>query len=218
MTEATDVEPEGGLPIGALVGRNVARLRAERRWTQIELRERWVQVGLAWPRPKLSALESGRRDAVSLGELVLMAIAFQEPLTELVRYDGPGDREIALSPASSQVTAEALASLFGGSPPTGAEVLVFGPEEGDASLVKLGTPVQADVELAVRLGVPPQEVIQTAMRLFSGNSLHQERDARAESLLELKGSDADPRAYRGHVTRELSAQVEKSLRDRGILS
>ncbi len=80
--------------LNAVVGRNVAELRRRRGWTQDQLaaflRERGIDLSAS---ALSSAWRTGRRQ-LTLGESVLLALAFGLAPEELTAGDGP----VALTP------------------------------------------------------------------------------------------------------------------------
>jgi transcriptional regulator with XRE-family HTH domain len=202
-----------GVPVGEVIGRNVKRLREERALTQHELAHLWQRRGLNWARSKLSALESGGRPTMSVGELVAIAAAFGVPLSEL--FQGPPSGRVALSPTGAEVAGPSLAAFFGGAATITTNI---GSEAHKKEMARLEAmperrPAQADIELAQRLGVPARDVVLAAMQAFDSLTLTEERDRRVARM----GSSTAPerQAHRGHVTRELAAIVEARLREVG---
>jgi len=209
--ETGEFEWYEGPPLGVVVGRNVKRLRTERALTQHELAQLWRRHGLNWARSKLAALETGSRPQISVGELVLMGFAMRVPLAEF--FAGPQGSRVSLAPYEADFDAAELSSLFAPELPN-IEITLSGDawqaQRAHMDSVLVGeTPAQADVELAQRLGLPPEAVVRAAIGLFDGLTLTQERDRRVERM----GSHSmqERQAHRGHITRELSVLVEKAL-------
>lgn len=65
------------------IGREVARLRGDRRMTAQQLSDRCADLGVNVPRNSVSNLENGRRDAINLHEVVAVAAAMEVPPAEL---------------------------------------------------------------------------------------------------------------------------------------
>ncbi len=228
-----DYTPETGrfdavrpLPMGVLIGANVARLRAERNLTQHELIQIWKRHGLHWPRPKLSALEAGRRDQITVGELVLMALAFGVALEAFVRlpkgWEPPDSVCTVLSPTESEIPIETLRQLLAGEDIEAYTMTVDQEEYGTDSeqrethtQLPNNVPAQADVELAVRLGVGVVDVLEAAWAEFDMLTMTQERDRRVDELGDL--SPGERTAHRGHITRLLSQRIQDRLKGRGLL-
>jgi transcriptional regulator with XRE-family HTH domain len=209
MTEAT----RQAIPIGAVIGRNVKRLREDRVLTQHELAQLWKRHGLNWARSKVSALEAGSRPHVDLGDLVIMAAALGVPLAEFFGGSDPGSVELKPEPGAVQVNGVRLREMFSDVAPD--LVLEVWGEPSRLhrkhldQLTEKVHPSQADDELAQRLGVHRVDVAQAAMILFDGRTLTEERDRRVERMGDLTLQERQ--AHRGHVTRELSVQLEEVL-------
>lgn len=168
--------------------------------------------GISWARSHVAAIEGGGRGTIDVGTLVLIARAFGVPVTELLAGDGP----VRLTDEATW-TRQALRDLLSGEEGSTEEITLTG--RAFRAMVDLagGTyvqvnPYQADTELAARLGVRPDAVIQAAETLWN-SSLQQERDRRIAAKGEL--SPAQLRAHRGHVTRELAKEIDAVLRERG---
>ena len=77
-------------PLTTVIATNIRRLRRERSWTQadliLELRKRHVE----WSRSTAADVESPGRRAIPVGELVVLAMVFGEPVDALLR---PHDEE-----------------------------------------------------------------------------------------------------------------------------
>lgn len=87
--------------------------------------------------------------------------------------------------------------------------------EGDAVTVGQFRLVEADHALAQRLNVAPQIVVDIALQIW-GNTLTEERDAR---VARLGAMDLGKRhAHRGHITRELSQEIEAEIASKGLIS
>ena len=224
--EASHLDAVRPLPMGVLIGANVARLRAERNLTQHELIQIWKRHGLHWPRPKLSALEAGRRDQISVGELVLMALAFGVALEAFVHlpegWVPPNTMRTVLSPTEGDIPIETLRQLLAGEDIEAYTVTVDQEEHGaDAEQRETHTqlptnvPAQADVELAVRLGVGVVDVLEAAWAEFDMLTMTQERDRRVDELGDL--SPGERTAHRGHITRSLSQRIQDRLEGKGLI-
>jgi transcriptional regulator with XRE-family HTH domain len=72
------------LSMGEIVGQNVSRLRERARLTQNDLVMRiFHRTGETWTRAQLSTIENGKRESVSLAELLVLACAFDITLPDL---------------------------------------------------------------------------------------------------------------------------------------
>jgi transcriptional regulator with XRE-family HTH domain len=86
-----------------VVADEIRRLRAERRMSAQQLADRCEQLGLTIPRPVLSNLENGRRESVSIAELLILARALEVSPILLVAPVGRQER-IEISPGRSAAT------------------------------------------------------------------------------------------------------------------
>ncbi|MHB1523764.1 MAG: helix-turn-helix transcriptional regulator [Candidatus Dormibacteria bacterium] len=77
-----------------MIGENLRRLRSERALTQEEAARTVREVGLPWTRKHVAALETAVREDLTIGELVLLARAFDVPLRQW--FVDPEAREVEL--------------------------------------------------------------------------------------------------------------------------
>lgn len=193
--------------VGAVVGANLRELRKAKRWTQDAAADRVAGAGLGWKRTHIADLESGRRETVDLGTLVILGSVFDVPLQELLAGDG----DVLLTPRTdfpthtTTSTREQLRAWLSGSRYS---LLVSGEAEVKAALEDLRreVPVQADSVLAKRLNMPLMDVVNAARGLW-GRSLTEERDRRVAELGDL--SIGERQARQGHITRELNTELTK---------
>lgn len=200
--------------VGNVVGENLKALRQRKRLTQDKAADLLVRNGLNWKRTHISDLESGRRETVDAGTLVVLAVALDVSLAEL--FAGEGD--VLLTPRAefdtARVTAtrEALRAAMNGKIET---VLIGGLVSGVAALHHeewwdgRQVPIAADRALAERLGVPVEEVVEAAGLLWE-RSLTEERDRLVAELGEI--SPGERQARQGHIMRRLNAAVTKVVR------
>jgi transcriptional regulator with XRE-family HTH domain len=73
---------------GKVVGEAIKAHREARGWSQEAAARRMQEIGLGWKAYQLGDLESGRRQDITLSELILLAETFGVPLTELVKGAG----------------------------------------------------------------------------------------------------------------------------------
>ena len=146
----------------------------------------------SWSRSSVAALEQGRRDLV-VSELLAMPwvmahlgapCSLQELLDETVEADTPNNITF-----------------------TGSEVSLTTTVHVDTGFT------ETDRKVAKRLKLAPYLVVAGSRRLWSGRRLAEERDRR---LAEVEGAEnLSPRsrqAKRGHITRQLVAELEDLLR------
>lgn len=199
--------------IGRVVGENLRRLRKARGLTQDELARALQPYGLEWQRSHIAAFEAGNRDSIELDTGIALARALNVQLTDLLAGDGdvslrnavlsrPGCRETLAEPAPRWTETIGLSEH-------GTRAFIRQSAQGET------VPFQADAELAQRLGVRPDDVIAVAEQEW-GRTLHQERDRRAAELGDL--SAAERRARRGHITRQLSTEIERLLFEQHVIN
>lgn len=206
--------------VGAVVGENLQRLREQARLTQYEAAHLLARRGAQWHRSKIAAIEAGERPTVAIADVLLLAHTFNVELAEL--FEGDGDVElnqlVTLSRAMIRDIIRGMASLEGSKdwdPETRRDELLHLARIRTAGEGTRFGAKEADQKLARRLDVPVRAVTEIALELW-GKTLTDERDERLDELLgELPLSERPAR--RGHITRELSQQIEDELRARGHL-
>lgn len=196
-------EETEALTVGQVVGRNLAELRAQWGQTQKEAAEVLKTDGLAWNAANIASIESGRRESIDFGVLVLLANSYRVPLSRF--FEGRGEMRL-----SADVTVdlgvfrrwldqeEQLILTFSGKP----------AQRFIESLPGESLHFQADAELAARLGLRPEDVYTAAERLW-GRTLHQERERRLAELGDM--TLAQRRTRRGHITRQLAKELAPHL-------
>lgn len=216
IRQTRPVEATPWATFGAVVGENVRRLREAAGLTQTEAARLLQATGFpSWTRSQIAALEAGNRESVDAGTLVMLATAFSVRVSDLFAGDGG-----VLFSDEVGLTREMLRYAYSGGDELGkagwtrtGRALASWIEmyaSGAISIEDAPAPFQADAELAVRLGISPNAVIDTARNLW-GRTLHEERDHRVSQLGEIPS--AERRARRGHVTRQLAKEIEEALSD-----
>lgn len=199
--------------VGNVVGENLKALRQRKRLTQDKAAELLVSTGLNWRRTHVSDVESGRRETIDAGTLVILAAAFDVPLGDF--FAGEGD--VLLTPRAEVATAYATATreqlrsalagkivgVFVGGALSVSAALHYQEREGRQ------VPVAADQALADRLGVSLDEVVKAAELLWD-RSLTEERDRLVAELGEI--APGERQAKQGHIMRRLNAAVTKVVR------
>lgn len=204
--------------MGSVVGENLRRLREQSRMTQHEAARLFKQYGLRWSRSKVAAIEAGSRGTVSLADVLLLAYVFRVPIDEFFLGDG----EVILADHLPSVPRGAVITIIQGYYPEFQHPHISRQEAEERehqdverlfeiidTRNKLAQATEADQMLAQRLGVDVKEVLAASLRLW-GRTLTDERNARVVGL----GDDLEAgerQAHRGHITRELSQQVEDEL-------
>jgi transcriptional regulator with XRE-family HTH domain len=202
--------------VGAVVGENLRRLREQSRLTQYEAAHLVKQYGLRWSRSKVAAIEAGERSTVSVADVLLLALAFRVSITEF--FEGDGD--VMLAEHLTPLPREWVIAIMQGTypPPEITQREATEREQGDVEQMfatidafKRGSDaIEADQALARRLKVSVEDVVAVARAMW-GRTLTDERDARVVELGAVE--TAERQARRGHITRELSQQIEAQLRE-----
>ncbi|WP_219467768.1 hypothetical protein [Nonomuraea rhizosphaerae] len=191
--------------VGQVVGRNLARLRQQWGQTQQEAATVLRADGLAWTAANVASIESGRRETIDFGALVLLAGSYETPLSGLFLGEGDmrlsADVTVELVDLRRWLDQEARLTITLSSGPAVQRWLDSIPAERVS--------FQADAELAARLGLRPEDVYRAAEKLWGGRNLHQERDRRLAEYGDL--TPAQKRTRRGHITRQLAKELEPHL-------
>lgn len=217
------------LPLAGLVGPRLRELREAEQMTQDQLAAHLRTNGLSWQRSTVAKVERGER-AVSLEELVLLAMMFDARIADLL----PPDGEVALTPRTSVAVSDLAGFLKGGqtnllrldSPfqreavPAAIDAMKRMARRLESRWPKLSwTDFRAAQAAAVgdaerkgarSIGVDPTELAIAARRLY-GRDMPEERDARIGARLRADAGPATIRAVRGHVTRELLEEIKHEI-------
>lgn len=171
------------------IGRRLKATRGRRR--QEDLAADLTQLlGEPWERATVAALETGRR-ALRLGDVLLVCVAYETTIPALL-----DDDEQMLQVAGREVSAFVLKQALGvAAPPVPPH---WAPGTG------AGGTTDADRRAAKQLGLSVAQVRVRADELW-GRTLEAERDSRAA-----RRATGDDRATRGHVTRELLAELRRA--------
>jgi transcriptional regulator with XRE-family HTH domain len=225
--------------VGQVIGENLRRLRSERALTQEEAARTVREVGLPWTRKHVAALETAVREDLTIGELVLLARAFDVPLREW--FVDPEAREVELIRGTrvrsrgvrqAGVRAAGLYAMFASDPDTSAGPPRT-PEPGGSS-GGLRSPVSGrEVRLVGQANslVGPlmrgDEVLFTLAELKAAERLGWDPDRVRDMAMRLWGTtlnaERDRRvgttsdggssrlgARRGHVTRALIEELRQA--------
>ncbi|MEV7833003.1 helix-turn-helix transcriptional regulator [Streptomyces subrutilus] len=206
-------EPEAPPTVGHVVGENLKALRQEKRQTQGALAADLFRAGLKWKRTHISDLESGRRETIDLGSLVILAQCLDVQLRDFFAHDG----NVMITPRSEFPASWAQASraqLRSWLSAEDAGTTVMGTDNVRAELDHFrwegrDIPVEADLAFAERYGAALLDVVKAAEQMWMG-SLTEERDRRVASLGELPVGERQ--AKQGHITRQLTAALLKWMR------
>jgi transcriptional regulator with XRE-family HTH domain len=186
--------------MGQMVGLSLRTLRAERGLTQEQTVEILRQVGLNWTRANVASLESGRRQDLTVTELVLLSTAFDVPPGRWLEANG-AVYMVGLGTASALNVG--LASLLAGQKPSE-------PIQVQLSFEPEPIFLEAELHAAERLGVEPAKLRRTTERLWK-RRLVEEREKRLGSD-RIVGSNIPP-AKRGHVTRVLLRELQIAMNE-----
>jgi transcriptional regulator with XRE-family HTH domain len=174
-----------------------ARRRRELGKTQDEIARDLRLLGFDWTRATVAAYERGER-AISDEEKIGLLYAYETNVPALL--DGFGF--VQITPTMQTPARDVIG------------VLAEGPFARDATVLEPGFDVEAgfdaEAKAAARLGVEPIVVVRAAHRRWN-LGLTDERERR---IAERAGPDASPRtlqAIRGHVTRELLAELRPEV-------
>lgn len=104
----------------------VKQLRGARGWTAVELGERLTKLGIRWDRFTVTSLENGKRQNVTVDELLALARVFDvAPVHMLVPF---GDGSAPVTPVESQPPSDVRAWIRGERPLPGTNERIFRSE------------------------------------------------------------------------------------------
>ena len=202
------------LPTTAWIGRNLRKHREEHGLRQDDVAHRVRELGVEWTRAVIAAIETGGR-TLDIGELVLLAVALGIRLSDLLEGDGD-----VLVGGGVPVSLRLLRDLFkdnrGGHTYSALSFelaqRVTPPSDESRFVIAIG---EAERRAAQRLGVTPLEISRQAFQLW-GRGLTDERDHRMQDAEPVLGATVaelqrKERALRGHVSRELVAELRAKI-------
>lgn len=190
---------ESAEQLASYLGRQLARVRKQRGLRQQEIEQRLNELGVSWTRNMVATFEIGRR-MVTLEEALLLCAGYDVTLAQMVEAEP--DTWVEVGPL--RVTARTLGAMIAGGATPKIPRLKVAPKIA---------PTEAERRAASRLGVSVGRFVLASEELW-GRRLEAERDRRV--LRHSVGSDpATLRAVRGHVTRDLFAELEAALPRRG---
>lgn len=197
--------------LGQVVGVNVQRIREDRGLTQAEFARLLAGDGAPFTKATLASLESGRRRDVTLTELVFLAFSLNVLASDLVM--APDDDTSAYAAMSDGVTASLVTVQDVLQGKERKATMVWDRPAGQKMFnerVRFARE-EADRAVARKLGISTADVTRIAKRRWQ-STLTEERDRRVNERL---GDTASPRkiqAVRGHVTRELTNDIEAAIK------
>lgn len=194
--------------VGQALGRNLRRLRDERRWTQEETARQVRRAGVDWTRDNIAQIETGRRRSIDLETLVPLADCFGIALADLFEGDGAVELDEGVS-----IDLDALRQALNGATVGSEDVpLALTGDAVDRALdgaVRV-TPVELDVRTARRFELDVDQVTEAARGLW-GRTMTEEREARVDERTEGELPARSLQAVRGHVSRELLDEIRPHL-------
>lgn len=184
--------------IPQLVGRNVARLREQRRWSQAELASALGRSDATWTRQKVGMLETRGVRGERLHDLYQLCIALDVGLEELMTADGdevdlPGGGSVHPSKVVEAICSRGKTSTIQdlGGDPVVTDVAKDDPQEVE--------------RVARTIGVSTLELWKAVHKIWQQDSVIGTRDYLAQ--LEPGMSRAKARAQRGHATRLMKRAI-----------
>jgi hypothetical protein len=198
-------------PLEQVIGASLRAFREAGRLHQDRIAAAARAYGLAWTRPTVAAIESGRRQ-LSIGEMALLPLVLAEVSDGMVRKVADllpdGDEPVAVGPGLA-LPIRQVKELLGGqatSLPT-PDVIARAP-----SSPALEAQDDAVQKAAAALRVRPDAIVAAAHRLWRRGLT----DEREERLGRRPGPDTATartlQAWRGHVTRELLEELRPLLK------
>jgi len=181
---------------GAVVGENLARIRAERGQTQREASAFLRERGLAWPPGNIGQLESGKRHSVRIEELLMLSAAYEVKLWEWFKGESSVYLTDDLRIPREHLRLALRAKPFG---------LLYGINQVSTRYVTDEPERAAGLQLMMSL-----EEIQAAAERLWGHSMGEERDRRLGDTSAIQ-SPRSLQAKRGHATRTLIAELKEHL-------
>lgn len=201
--------------IGQAVGRRLRQLRGELKMTREEAAQAVRRWGVPWTVDVVMSFENGRRQDVSVGELLALCKAFNVAAADWLA----GEDLVWVSDSSAINRAGAIALMTGsgtGEWHTWRSWPSRDDEDALAGLVWVvdageTPPTAAELHAAGRLGVPTRRVVDSSVKLW-GRRLDAERDERLGALPDADANER--RARRGRVTRTLLEELRREVRRR----
>ncbi|GLB64064.1 hypothetical protein NCCP2495_19430 [Dietzia sp. NCCP-2495] len=182
---------------GRIVGENLRKQRISAGLSQAEVASKANSMGLSWAQANVTTIETGRRQSITIDELLVLSIVFECPLSSW--FAGTGDVAVTEHMSMKRsVIREALA----GETPTPSRVVSV-----DFSTVE---DYSADESAARVLGITQEQVTQIAVDLW-GHSLTAERDKRLSEHADK--SPRELRTLRGGMTKRLSKIIRQQMEE-----
>ncbi|MCF7552204.1 helix-turn-helix domain-containing protein [Pseudonocardia sp. WMMC193] len=182
--------------VGQLVGEVLARRRIERGHTQGDAAQHARWAGLTWSRDHVASLETGRRESLSVEELLLLSSAYDMKLADWFEGDG----QVALTPEIAVSRADLRATLGRGRSLKIDGIIVDMSNVPDVD--------RTEQLVAHRLDAEAPVVQQAAQQLW-GRSFAEERDRRLGDV----GDPQRARTLRAGMTKRMTREIEPTVRE-----
>jgi transcriptional regulator with XRE-family HTH domain len=215
-----------GPTLQEVLAQNIRRVRLDEGLRQDELATRARAAGLAWTSVTVATIETGQR-AIAAEELLLLPMVFDRPLEDFIQTDASMIRVSDTAAVLTQTLSAVVSGEWDTRPlPTRRAIPYL---EGDrderilAAIKKFHLPEnllsyfliaearkgEAERKAAQTLKTDAADVAAASLAIF-GRDLTAERDSRAGREVQ---EGQDPRAVRGHITRNLLTNIEGALKD-----
>ncbi|MCE0764818.1 hypothetical protein LWC35_18175 [Pseudonocardia kujensis] len=182
--------------VGQVVGERLARRRVDQSGqTQGDAAQHVRLAGLNWTRDHVASLETGRRESLSLEELLLLSSAYDMKLADWFEGDG----EVRLTPEIT-VSRSDLRAALGRGKPLARQLVVDFTNVPDVD--------RTEALVAHRLGAEAPVVQQAAQQLW-GRSFAEERDHRLGNV----GDPQRARTLRAGMTKRMTREIEETVRE-----
>jgi len=196
----TAASPSVGLParLEHAVARNIAELRRDRGWTQLDLAREMADVGLGWTPGRAQQVES-LAGTLTLPEVLGLCWALEVPLADLLA----GDDHIALPGSARTFPLRQFRDALTG----------HGAIRQPDRRAENAAAVEEVRAKAAKLGLGPDVFIEVCQQRF-GHSFRTERDQRAGDLSKLSPRSAQVK--RGHAARAVLSDLREHIATRAI--
>ena len=222
----------GSSTIFQIVGANVKKIRTQAGWTQDELARRARVLGLRWSRSSIAAFEGGKK-TIDIEDLLFLTITLRATVGDLFEGDARGlvsrfnleleDVRVILTSADSQQVLEHFEKRASELDREASErereldQIARGLDrdrsrldEIDSELISIASKREAEQKAARRVGIPVEVLVGLSLERW-GKPLTEERDERAEAAAKQEESSRSLQALRGHITRQLLAELEQKI-------
>lgn len=220
--------------LSSVLGAGLRSIRDQRGHRQDDVARLARSYGLRWTRTTVAKTERGER-AMTLEELVLLSLALRLPPSAFVPGRGrdmvaitddaalstknlrallDGRRDDVVIPGQDTPVIREAPALFGQiADSLESAVAPVWPNPPDWAVEEATTAANNDAEVKAsrRLGIHPFLVALAACRRW-GRTLTAERDERVAATAPVGGSVRTLTALRGHMTRQLVAELESEIR------